>query len=119
MANEKMANENELRVIEDIEKALDFDKLYEILRSKGVITGSKCNYEARYLIDKINQLREELEDSRREGDIEILTQEKIKEFMARDEILKKQIRNITKSEGLRAKVKELAIDEVIEKGMKN
>lgn len=38
--------------------------------------------------------------------------------MARDEILKKQIRDITRSEGLRAKVKKLAIDEVIERGMK-
>jgi len=108
-------DKNELRIVGDIEGVSDFNKLYKILRSKIVITGSKCNYEARYLIDKINQLREELEDSRREGDIEILTQEKIKEFMARDEILKKQIRNITKSEGLRAKVKELAIKEVMKR----
>ena len=115
----EMANENELRVIGDIEEVSDFDKLYEILKSKGVITGSICDYEACYLIDKISQIREELEDSRRKGKIKTLTQEKIKEFMARNEILKKQIRNITKSEGLRAKVKELAIDEVIEKGMKN
>ena len=113
-----MANENELRVIGDIEEVSDFDKLYEILKSKWVITGSICNYEACYLIDKISQIREELEDLRREGKIETLTQEKIKEFMAGNEILKKLLRDITKSEGLRAKVKELAIDELMGKTMK-
>jgi len=113
-----MANENKLRVIGDIEEVSDFDKLYEILKSKGVITGSICNYEACYLIDKISQVREELEDSRRDGDIEILTQEKIKEFMARDKILKKLLCDITRNEGLRAKVKKLAIDELIGKTMK-
>jgi len=110
-----MANENELRVIEDIEKALDFNKLYKILRSKKVIIGSKGKkYQARDIIDKIARIREDLEDARREGEIERLTQEEIKEFIARDENLKEQIWNITRSEGLRAKVIELAIDEVIE-----
>jgi len=118
MANGEMANKNELRVIGDIEETSDFDKLYEILRRKKVIAGSKYNYEARYLIDRINQIREELEDSRRDGDIKILAQEKIKEFMEKDEILKKLLRDITKREGLRAKVKELAINELTGKAMK-
>jgi len=118
MVNGEMVNKNELRIIGDIEEAPDFDKLYEILRSKKIITGSKCNYEACYLIDKINQIREELEDSRRDEDIEILAQKKIKEFMEKDEILKKLLRDVTKSEGLRAKVKELAIDGLIGKAMK-
>jgi len=119
MANQEMTDENEMRVIGDIEKALDFDKLYKILRSKRVITGSKGKkYQARDIIDKIARIREDLEDSRREGEIEELTPEGIGEFMVGNMIIKKQILDITRNEGLRAKVKELAIDEVIERGMK-
>lgn len=105
-----MANENELRAIGDFEEALDFDKLYEILRSK---------YKAHLLIDKINQIREDLKDSRREGEIEKLTPEGIGRFMAGNMIIKKQILDITREEGLRTKVIELAIYEVIERAMKN
>ncbi|MBZ9577644.1 hypothetical protein KJA13_01225 [Patescibacteria group bacterium] len=100
-------------------KALDFDKLYEILRSKRVIAGSKYNYEAHLLIDRINQIREDLEDSRREGEIKELTPEGIGRFITENENLKEQIRNITRKEGLRTKVIELAIDEVIERATKN
>ena len=64
-----MANEDELRIIGDIEGALNFNELYKVLRRKKVITGSKYNYEADYLIDKIDLLREELEDLRRDKEI--------------------------------------------------
>lgn len=111
---------NESRVIGDIKGALDFDKLYEILRSKRVIAGSKGRkYQAGNIIDKIARIREDLEDSRREGEIEELTPEGIGIFMAGNMIIKKQIHDITRREGLRNKVIELAIDEVIERGMKN
>lgn len=110
-----MANEDELRIIGDIEGALNFNELYKVLRRKKVITGSKCNYEADYLIDKIDLLREELEDLRRDKEIGELTPERIGRFITENKNLNKQICNITKSEKLRAKVKKLAIEEVMEK----
>lgn len=101
-------------------KALDFDKLYEILRRKRVIVSSKGRkYQAGDIIDKIARIREDLEDSRREGEIEKLTPEGIGRFITENENLKEQIRNITRNEGLRTKVIELAIDEVIERAAKN
>lgn len=119
-----MTDENELRVVGDIEGALDFDKLYEVIRNKGTIVGTivgfRHNYEADFLIDKINRIREELEDSRKEGEIEDFSREAIKRFMAKKNmIIKELIHCITRSEGLRAKVVELAIDEVIERATKN
>ena len=101
-----MANEDGLRVIGDFEKALDFNQLYEILRSKK-------EYRARIIIDQIARIREDLEDSRREGDIEELTTKGVGIFMLENESLKKQILSITKKEGLRTKVIELAIKEII------
>ena len=115
MTNE--ADQNELRIIEEIEEAPNFDKLYEIIRKKGVITSSKHKYEAPYLINKIDQIRGELGDSQKENEIKDLSREVIEIFMARKNmIIKKLIIDITRSNGLRARVIELAIDEVIKNG---
>jgi len=96
-----------------IEKALNFNELYEILINKEVIAGSKeKRYQAEDIIDQIAQIREDLEDSRRELGIEELTPERIGRFMVENESLKKQILGITRKEGLRTKVIELAIKEI-------
>ena len=109
-----MANEDGLKIIGDFGKALDFIELYKILRRKGVIIGSRGKeYQARDIIDQIARIREDLEDSRREWGIEELTPEKIGRFMLENESLKKQILAITNKEGLRTKVIELAIKEII------
>jgi len=117
MANEtNQANQNELRIIGDIEEAPSFDKLYEIIRKKGIITSSKHKYEAPYLINKIDQIRGELGDSQKEDEIKDLSRKAIKRFMAKKNlIIKKLIIDITRSNGLRAKVIELVINEVIER----
>jgi len=98
----------------DIKKASNFDELYKILTRKKVIIGSSGKeYQARNIIDQIAQIREDLEDSQREWGRRELTPEKIGVFMLENESLKKQIVNITKKDGLRVKVIELAINEII------
>ena len=99
-------DKNELRIIGDIEEASSFDELYEILRKK---------YQAGNMIDNIAQIREDLEDSRREEDIGELTPKGVGRFMLENESLKRQILNITRKEGLRTRVMELAIKEIMSK----
>lgn len=109
-----MTNENELRIIGEIEQAPNFDKLYEIIKNKETIAGSKYSCKADFLVDRINQIREELKDSQREGDIKDLNPEAIKRFMVMENMtIRKLILYITRSDGLRAKVIELAINEII------
>lgn len=106
-------DKNELRVVGDFEKALDFDQLYKILRSKRVIIGSSGKkYPARNIINQIARIREKLEDSRIEKEIGKLTPERIGIFMAENESLKELILSITRKEGLRTKVIELTIKEI-------
>ena len=114
MANE--TDKNESRIIGEIEEAPNFDKLYEIIKNKETIAGFKYNFNADFLVDKINQIREELKDSQKEGDIKDLNPEAIKRFMVMENMtIKELILYITRKDGLRAKVIELAIDEVIER----
>lgn len=111
-----MTNEDGLRVIGDIEMASNFNELYEILRRKKVITGSReRKYRAEDIIDQTARIREELEDLRRDGQIGELNTERIGRFITENKNLNEQICNITKGEKLRAKVKELAIEEVMKK----
>jgi len=100
------ADKNELRIVGDIEEVPDFDKLYEILRKR---------YQAGNIVDQIARIREDLEDSRREGEMGKLTPERIKRFMIENQSLKIQILSITRKKGLRVKVIKLAIKEVMEK----
>lgn len=107
-------NQNELRVVGEIEQVLDFDKLYKIIRDKKTIAGCKYNFNADFLIDKINQIREELKDSQREGDIKDLSPKAIENFIAIENMtIRELIISITRKDGLRAKVIELAINEMI------
>lgn len=106
-------DKNELRVVDDIKGAVDFSKLYKVLRSKRVIIGSSGKkYLAKTIIDQIARIREYLEDSRREWGTEELTPERIGIFMLENESLKRQILGITKKDGLRTKIIELAIKEI-------
>lgn len=73
----------------EIEETSDFEQLFDLLKQKKEIAGSKQKYKADYLIAAINDFRADL-----------------KKLIAID------LYKITKKEGLRTKVLELAIREL-------
>ncbi len=110
---------DEIRVLGDIEGADNFGNLYEILRRKQIIIGSNGReYKAGDLIELIEDFREDLEHLQKQDKIKELTVESVKRLVFENEFLKTDILNITRSEGLRNRVVDLAINEVIERGKK-
>jgi len=100
-----------------IKTAKSFDELYEILKKMGEVIGSDgTNYETDDLIDKIDELRENLKNFQEKGklrQLKSLTQETIKGLIETNENLKMPARQITRTEDLRNKAVKLAIDEII------
>jgi len=90
----------------DIELARSFGELFEILRKKWGIQGTKSKYEISFLIDFIDEITTRLEEER----ITPLNDQGVQEFVERNNHL---FQKITRSEGLRKKVIQLSIKTAI------
>ena len=86
---EKKGKELGLAIEVEIEETSNFEQLFDLLKQKREIAGSNQKYKADYLIVAINDFRADL-----------------KKLIATD------LYKITKKEGLRTKVLELAIREL-------
>ena len=100
------------------EEVKNFSELYNVIIKKGKVIGSDgTEHKADDVIAKINQARKALKGLQKQGGITTLTREAIKKLIKEKSDLMQLIRKITRQEGLRVKVTELAIDEVIERGV--
>jgi hypothetical protein len=92
-------------IVNNIEMVENFGQLYDFIRGKGQIQGSKAVYQTGDLIDLIEDIRTELEKQK----INKVTKPEIQAFIKRNNPL---FEKITRAQGLRKKVIELSIKEV-------
>lgn len=93
-------------MVNDIETAKTFGQLYDFIREKKQIQGAKTIYSAGDLLDWIEDIRTALEKQR----INTVTKPEIQAFIQKNNPL---FEKITRTQGLRKKVIELSIREVI------
>lgn len=92
--------------LNDIKTVRNFGQLYDLIREKKQIQGTKTIYLAGDLLDLIEDVRTTLEKQR----INTVTKPKIQAFIQKNNPL---FEKVTRAQGLRRKVIELSIKEVI------
>ena len=97
---------DEIRIVGEISSTRSFRELYEAIKQKKEIIGSMIKYKPDDLIDEIEDLREALE----EKTINPLTREEIDNFIKKNSGL---FLKFTRNEGLRKKIKQLIVLEII------
>ncbi len=105
-----LENEEEMPLEGEITDVSNFDELYDLIKQKGGVTGSKQKYKAEYLIVVIEDFRKTFEKA-----MDIATGENPFKKTNLLEVFSKllnQLNKITRKEELRFKVLQLSLREI-------